>query len=97
MSKVVLSGAEFRALCDRFQSPKEGAHILWREFSDCVDEIFTKKGLEKSVDIALDDARTETFYGTARANEEDRQNVCSVIEKFKFLINRERLDPKSFF
>jgi len=58
MSKVVLSGAEFRALCERFQSPKDGAHILWREFADCVDEVFTKKNLEASVDIVLDDART---------------------------------------
>lgn len=46
MSKVVLSGAEFRALCERFQSPKDGPHILWRDFADCVDEVFTKKNLE---------------------------------------------------
>ena len=97
MSKVVLSGAEFRSLCERFQSSKTGSHVLWRQFSDCVDEVFTKKGLEASVDIQLNDARTETMYGTARPNDADHNNVLTVIQKFKFLINRERLDPKSFF
>ena len=51
MSKIVLSGTEFKLLCERFQAPKEGAHVLWKEFSDCVDEVFTKKNLEQSVDI----------------------------------------------
>ena len=97
MSKIVLSGAEFRALCEKFQSPKNGAHILWRQFADCVDEVFTKKNLEQSVDIVLDDARTQSFYGTAVPDQSDHQNVQNVIDKFKFLINRERLDPKSFF
>jgi hypothetical protein len=46
MSKIVLSGAEFKALTNRFQASKEGSHVLWREFSDCVDEVFTKKNLE---------------------------------------------------
>ena len=70
---------------------------MWREFSDCVDEVFTKKNLERSVDINIDGARTETFYGTARPDDNDQGNVQNVLEKFRFLINRERLDPKSFF
>jgi hypothetical protein len=65
MSKIVLSGAEFKQLCERFKAPKEGAFVKWKEFSDCVDEVFTKKHLEQSVDIVLDNARTQTFYGTA--------------------------------
>ena len=51
MSKIVLSGKEFRSLADHFQSEKEGAHIRWRDFADTVDEVFTKKNLERSVDI----------------------------------------------
>jgi len=58
MSKIVLSGAEFKQLCERFQAPKEGKFVKWKEFSDCVDEVFTKKHLEQSVDIVLDNART---------------------------------------
>jgi|TARA_B110000285_G_scaffold134208_1_gene150476 Ca2+-binding EF-hand superfamily protein len=49
------------------------------------------------VDIPLDDARTQSFYGQVQPNSGDQQNVNKVCEQFKFLINRERLDAKSFF
>lgn len=58
MSKIVLSGNEFRLLSEHFKALKEGAHVKWRDFSDSVDEVFTKKNLEKSVDIQIGDART---------------------------------------
>jgi hypothetical protein len=58
MSKIVLSGNEFRLLSEHFKASKEGAHVKWRDFSDSVDEVFTKKNLEKSVDIQIGDART---------------------------------------
>jgi Ca2+-binding EF-hand superfamily protein len=58
MSKIVLSGNEFRLLAEHFRAQKEGAHVRWRDFSDAVDEVFTKKNLEKSVDILIGDART---------------------------------------
>ena len=47
MGKIVLSGHEFALLADAFQAPKEGKHIMWRDFVDRVEEVFTKKGLEK--------------------------------------------------
>lgn len=97
MAKIVLSGTEFNALCNYFQAPKAGKHIKWKEFSDCVDEVFTKKGLEKSVDIVLDNARTETVYGKQDPTDQDRANAGAVQERFKFLLNRERLNAKSFF
>jgi len=46
MGRIVLSGVEFKSLTDHFQAPKEGCHIRWRDFSDSVDTVFTKKGLE---------------------------------------------------
>ena len=58
MAKIVLSGFEFEHLTNHFRAPKEGKHVRWRDFSDAIDEVFTKKGLEKAVDIALDDVRT---------------------------------------
>ena len=58
MSKIVLSGDEFRQLADHFQAPKAGSHIRWKEFSDCVDEVFTTKNLERSVDMQVGNART---------------------------------------
>lgn len=97
MSKIVLSGAEFKLLTEEFQAPKTGDHVKWREFSDQVDEVFTKKNLERSVDIPLDDARTQSFYGVKQPDDVDAQNVAKLQEQFMFLINRERLDAKSFF
>lgn len=58
MAKIVLSSTEFDALCEHFRAPKEGRHVRWRDFSDAIDEVFTKKGLEKAVDMVLDDVRT---------------------------------------
>ena len=46
MAKVQISNPEYEQLCESFKAPKAGAHIKWREFSDTVDEVFTKKGLE---------------------------------------------------
>jgi hypothetical protein len=58
MAKIVLSSAEFELITEYYRAPKDGKHVKWREFCDCVDEVFTKKGLEKTIDIVLDDART---------------------------------------
>jgi hypothetical protein len=68
MAKIVLSSHEFDELVTYFQAPKEGKHVKWREFCDTVDEVFTKKGLEKAVDMVLDDARTQTVYGRTNPN-----------------------------
>lgn len=69
MAKVVISHPEFNLITAHFKAPKEGEHICWREFVDAVDQVFTKKNLEKCVDITLDDAKTETKYGRQNATE----------------------------
>ena len=97
MSKIVLSGSEFRLLADHFQAPKQGAHVRWKDFGDCVDEVFTIKNLERSVDIGVGDARTQSFYGKAEPTAEDEARVAAFQEQFKALVQRERLDAKSFF
>lgn len=72
MAKVVLSSYEFEELSTYFQAPKEGKHIKWRDFCDAVDEVFTKKGLEKAVDMVLDDVRTKTLYGRTNPSKVER-------------------------
>ena len=62
MSKIVLSGNEFRLLSEHFKASKEGAHVKWRDFSDSVDEVFTK-GWAASDAQVLDDYNV----GNARA------------------------------
>lgn len=70
MAKLNISNAEFKLICDSFKAPKAGDHICWRDFCDAVDEVFTKKGLEKNIDTDLDNTRTQTLYGRAPANKD---------------------------
>jgi len=97
MAKIVLSQSEFDLITSHFEAPKEGKHIRWRDFCDAVDEVFTKKGLEKAVDIVLDDARTQTIYGRTNPNKVERNLTDDVVYRFKQLLLRNRLDAKSFF
>ena len=97
MAKIVLSSAEFDELVTHFQAPKEGKHVKWREFCDAVDEVFTKKGLEKAVDMVLDDARITMNYGRTNASKPQRNISEEVVQRFKSLLMRQRLDAKSFF
>jgi hypothetical protein len=97
MAKVVLSMQEFDELVNHFQAPKEGKHVKWREFCDVVDEVFTKKGLEKAVDLQLNDVRTQTIYGRTNPSKVERNVAQDVVDRFKSLLQRNRLDAKSFF
>lgn len=97
MAKIVLSSHEFDHLVTYFQAPKEGKHVKWREFCDAVDEVFTKKGLEKAVDLVLDDVRTKVVYGRTNPSKVERNVSQEVVDRFKLLLQRNRLDAKSFF
>jgi hypothetical protein len=67
------------------------------EFSDSIDQVFTKKHLERGLDTKLDDVRTQSFYGVSAPDSKDEQVVNQVRANFKECITRERLDAKSFF
>ena len=97
MAKCPVSASEFELLSEVYKAPKEGAHVKWREFSDHVDEVFTTKGLEKNLDVVVGDARTATTYGRRSANEQERALVAQVVENFREVIRKNRLDAKSFF
>ena len=96
MAKVTLSSTEFNLLCNHFVG-KEANQVRWRDFSDSVDEVFTKKGLEKQIDTVLDDARTVSYYGQPMATDDDQGLVASLRSDFRDMVVRERLDAKSFF
>ena len=86
MAKIVLSSSEFDALCEAFKAPKEGKHVRWRDFVDAVDEVFTKKGLEKAVDMILDDVRTKTIYGRTNPSKDEKSISMGVVERFRSLL-----------
>ena len=88
MAKIVLSSTEFEHLFAYFQAPKDGRHIKWREFCDMVDEVFTKKHLEKTIDIPLDDVRTQTFYGRTKPSKFERNVSEDFAYRFKALLQK---------
>jgi Ca2+-binding EF-hand superfamily protein len=47
MSKIVLSDTEFKLILDYFNCPDKVGYVRSREFCDIIDEVFTKKNLEK--------------------------------------------------
>jgi len=83
MAKIVLSSFEFELITDTFRAPKEGKHVKWREFCDSVDEVFTKKELEKAIDTPLEDARTQTFYGRTTANKKETNLSDDVVQRVR--------------
>lgn len=97
MAKCSISAQEFNMLCEFFKAPKEGQHIRWKDFCDKVDEVFTKKGLEKRIEEPLDDARLDTFYGRQQAQKDDNVVVSDIVGRFREVIRKHRLDAKSFF
>jgi Ca2+-binding EF-hand superfamily protein len=97
MAKLTISAAEFKLLSDTFKAPKAGDHINWRDFSDKVDEVFVKKGLEKNLDMPVDDARTQCNYGRSAASSGEKARVQRILDGFTDIIRKQRLDAKSFF
>lgn len=97
MAKVPISNPEFERLCEEYKAPKEGAHIKWRDFCDAIDEAFTKKGLEKNLDVEVGGARTNIVYGRAPATPAQQENVRRLVEDFTEFVRKNRLDAKSFF
>jgi Ca2+-binding EF-hand superfamily protein len=97
MAKVPVSNPEFQKLGEVYKAPKAGEHIKWREFCDAVDEAFTKKGLEKTIDVQVGNARTTFVYGRPAATQAQLDNVRRITEDFTEFIRKNRLDAKSFF
>lgn len=71
--------------------------MCWKVFCDSIDQVFTKKELEKNVDMVLDDTRTFTNYGRRKPTEEELQIVADIVVQFQEIVRKNRLDAKSFF
>lgn len=97
MAKTPISQGEFQMLCQTFKAPKTGEHVKWREFSDKVDEVFTTKNLERNVDIPVGEVRVNTVYGRRQATDDERALVQQVVDTFREVVRKNRLDAKSFF
>ena len=96
MAKIDLSTSEFELLKSYFNSDKKGM-LKWREFCDAIDEVFTKKGLEKDATFKVTMPSITTKYGQTALQKTDKALSSKLVEKFKEKLRRERLDAKSFF
>jgi hypothetical protein len=83
-----ISNPEFLMLCNYFKAPKAGEHVKWVEFCDAVDEVFTKKHLEKNLDMDLAAARTQTVYGRIGATNNDQEEVNKILAGFTEVIRK---------
>ena len=96
MAKLNLSNAEFDYLCAHFASEVKGK-IMWRDFVDQIEEVFTQKGLEHKPTYQLEAANTETKYGKVNPTGDDTSLCDTIKAKFAEFLVRENLDIKSFF
>ncbi len=96
MAKIDLSTSEYNLLLSHYSSDKPDM-FRWKQFCDEVDEIFTKKELEKDATLAVTKPATFTKYGTVNPPKQDKSLASKLVGKFKEKLRRERLDAKSFF
>lgn len=72
MSKIVLSEAEFNLLVDAFSCPDKQGYVRVKDFVDAIDEVFTKKLLEKvSPKETFEPASTVYKYGREGPNSDE--------------------------
>lgn len=81
MGKVNLSNAEFNHLCEHFASSIPDK-ILWREFVDRIEEVFTLKGLEQKPTVQVESAKTDIKYGKTLPSEGQATICNTVVAKF---------------
>lgn len=98
MSKIVLSDTEFKLILDYFSCPDKVGYVRSREFCDIIDEVFTKKNLEKEApQEPLQPAGTEFLYGRREVTEEEAALAEEVRKRFTEFSRSNRLDIKQFF
>ena len=84
MANMPLSNQEFEMIAEHFKSQEKEDHVTWREFCDCVDEVFTTKNLEKqSPSMLLEKTNLSFNYGKGGMNQSEVLLAESVKRKFK--------------
>lgn len=96
MAKIDLLRTEFDLLSKNYPSDKQNM-VAWKQFCEDVDEVFTKKGLEKDATAEFNKPLINTKYGMTGAPKFNKVLAHKVVERFKSKMRRERLDAKSFF
>lgn len=86
MANMPLSNQEFEMIVEHFKSREKEDHVSWREFCDCVDEVFTLKNLEKqSPSVQMEKTNLSFNYGKSGMNQAEVALAESIKRKFKYL------------
>jgi len=84
MANMPLSTQEFEMITEHFKNPEKEDHVSWREFCDCVDEVFTVKNLEKqSPSLLLEKTNLSFNYGKLGMNQSEVNLAQAIKLKFK--------------
>ena len=66
MSKIVLSDSEYKLILDYFSCPDKVGYVRSKELCELINEVFTRKNLEKEIPSEpLQAASTAFNYGRA--------------------------------
>jgi Ca2+-binding EF-hand superfamily protein len=84
MGKINLSNAEFDHLCEHFAAPTAGK-ILWKNFVDRIEEVFTQKNLEQKPTLDVKPANVETKYGKVNPTELESTICSKVVARFAYI------------
>lgn len=102
MGQDHLSEAQILAIINRYADPKTQFHVLWTKFLTDIEEVFTRRGLEKSPLAVLPPA--EVFRmpkpGTcdwSKASLENQQKVEEAMHKMRQKTNQRRILTKPCF
>jgi len=97
MAKIPLSQAEYNLVIESFACSEKANFMRWKDFSDCVDQVFNIKGLER-VPVG-DTIKTLNNSMTSCQQMTPAEMALSdkVIEKFKYFCLATRLYVKQFF
>ena len=84
MANMPLSNQEFEMITEHFKNLEKEDYVSWREFCDCVDEVFTVKNLEKqSPSLLLEKTNLSFNYGKSGMTQEEVNMAEAIKSKFK--------------
>jgi len=97
MAKIPLSQGEYDMLVDYFGCKEKRNYMMWKDFSDRVDEVFNIKSLEKNPDSNTIVPLKITLTSREKMLPAETALAEKVIEKFRYFCLATRLYVKQFF
>jgi hypothetical protein len=95
--KIYLSHKESELLIEKYRNPNIKREVLWKQFSDDIDEVFVIKNLEKRSDITELTNITKTSFKLNEVSLPDQAKLQDILKDMKSFFDINRIDPKPAF